>query len=156
MQSVKENKNQSFIPGFPTKLKGVRISRGMSQVEFARLLGVTPGAVCNWEKGVNGPSERKLAAIAHTLKVPFDYFVTLPGGARIVAETKIWPPIGMSPEEGHQQIDEYCKKLRSIARVKPKVARTILLLIEEIENSLHPAMQTTKARRPFRRKNERV
>jgi transcriptional regulator with XRE-family HTH domain len=145
---VKANKSATFLPGFSNKVKGLRMSRGMSQVAFARLLHVTPGAVCNWEKGVNGPSEKKLAAIAKTLKVPFDFFVSLPDGTKIAGEVK-WPD--RSSEE-NRKAEACCMKLYAIARENPKVAKAIFLLIEGLEDSLNGGIQPSNARAPSRRK----
>lgn len=58
----------------------LRVQRGLSQVEFARFLGVTPAAVCNWEKGLSSPAEKRLAAIAQKLGVPVESLLSMSVG----------------------------------------------------------------------------
>ncbi len=59
------------------KLREVRISRGMSQVELAKLLGVTKQSVSNWENDNIQPSVEMLVKIAAALSVSTDYLLEL-------------------------------------------------------------------------------
>lgn len=56
-------------------IKRLRISHGMNQVEFARLLGVTKQCVSNWENDNVLPSIDMLTKIADVFKVRTDYLL---------------------------------------------------------------------------------
>ncbi len=59
------------------KLREVRLSRGMSQVELAKQLGVTKQSVSNWENDNIQPSVDMLVKIAQCLSVSADYLLEL-------------------------------------------------------------------------------
>ena len=59
------------------KLREVRLSRGMSQVELAKQLGVTKQSVSNWENDKIQPSVDMLVKIAQCLSVSTDYLLEL-------------------------------------------------------------------------------
>ncbi|MBR6776364.1 MAG: helix-turn-helix transcriptional regulator [Clostridia bacterium] len=59
------------------KLREVRLSRGMSQVELAKQLGVTKQSVTNWENDNIQPSVDMLVKIAQCLSVSTDYLLEL-------------------------------------------------------------------------------
>jgi transcriptional regulator with XRE-family HTH domain len=127
-------KDATAYSRFPKTIKSLRLRKGMSQVEFARLLGITPGAVCNWENAVNGPSDKRLAAIAEKLEVPLEYLLLGSNGKVALVELKKTEDTGKIRTK---QFKEYSAKLRAISRAKPKLARKLFYLIDEIENSLH-------------------
>lgn len=52
------------------RLKGMRITEGFTQVEFAKALGVTQTAVSSWETGHAVPSTRNIKKIAEVLDKP--------------------------------------------------------------------------------------
>ena len=56
-------------------IKKLRISQGMSQVEFATLVGVTKQCVSNWENDNVLPSIEMLVKIADIFKVKTDYLL---------------------------------------------------------------------------------
>lgn len=56
-------------------IKRLRISQGMSQVEFAALVGVTKQCVSNWENDNVLPSIEMLVKIADIFKVRTDYLL---------------------------------------------------------------------------------
>jgi len=51
------------------KLRLLRVERGMSQVELARLAGVSQAQVCHWEAGTNQPLVRNAISLARALDV---------------------------------------------------------------------------------------
>ena len=59
------------------KLREVRLSRGLSQVELAKQLGVTKQSVSNWENDNIQPSVDMLVKIAQCLSVSTDYLLEL-------------------------------------------------------------------------------
>ncbi len=56
-------------------IKQLRISQGMNQVTFAKLLGVTKQCVSNWENDNVLPSIEMLIKIADTFRVTTDYLL---------------------------------------------------------------------------------
>lgn len=53
-------------------IREAREAAGISQGELAKRIGVTPGAVSQWEQGTTNPSIHRLKAIAQTLGVTVD------------------------------------------------------------------------------------
>ena len=65
------------------RIKSLRISCGYSQVEFARLVGVTKQCVSNWENDNVIPSVEMLVKIADIFHVTTDYVLGRSEDARI-------------------------------------------------------------------------
>lgn len=53
-------------------LAELRRAKGLTQRQLAALLGVTPGAVANWEVGIRTPSFAMARRIASELEVSLD------------------------------------------------------------------------------------
>lgn len=53
-------------------IKDLRIAAGMTQLQLANQLNVTPSAVYNWERGRNEPSATNLRDLARALGVPME------------------------------------------------------------------------------------
>lgn len=51
------------------KMKAIRIEKRMTQLEMARLIGVTLGTYRNWESGANQPSDINEAKLNEVLGV---------------------------------------------------------------------------------------
>ncbi len=62
---------------FGERIKELRTSMGLNQVEFAKKLGVTKQSVSNWENGNIQPSIDMLTRIAVTFRVKADYLLGL-------------------------------------------------------------------------------
>ena len=56
-------------------IRALRMARGMNQVEFAKVLGVSKQCVSNWENDNVMPSVDMLVKIADLFKVTIDYIV---------------------------------------------------------------------------------
>ena len=56
-------------------IRDAREAKGLTQEQFAKLVGVTQGAVAQWENGLTHPSFDKLMKIADVLEVPLDELV---------------------------------------------------------------------------------
>ena len=56
-----------------SRIKAVRLERGMSQVVLAKLSGLTTGCVCQVERGLRVPNSQSIRKIGLTLEVSFDY-----------------------------------------------------------------------------------
>ena len=66
------------------RIKQARKSRGLSQVDLARRIGVSQPAIANWESGIHDPRRLTLAKLAETLDAPLDW---LAAGDRSAAES---------------------------------------------------------------------
>ena len=58
-------------------IKSLRMSRGLNQVEMAKIFGVTKQSVSNWENGNIMPSIDMLVKIASYFSVSTDYLLGL-------------------------------------------------------------------------------
>jgi len=73
------------------RIKETREARGISASEFARLVGVTPTAVWNWEKNSITPRRPALEQIAKVLGVSISFLMT--GKEEIIEGGKSAPAI---------------------------------------------------------------
>lgn len=58
---------------FPDRLKELRLAEGLTQIELAEKLGLSKGAVGNYEAGKRSPDYETLEAIADYFNVELDY-----------------------------------------------------------------------------------
>ena len=57
---------------FPSILKGLRKQKGVTQIQLANALGVSPGNVGDWETGKSCPSYQALKGLADFFEVSAD------------------------------------------------------------------------------------
>ncbi len=62
---------------FDERIKSLRLSLGLNQVEFGRKINVTKQSICNWENSNILPSVEMLKKIAITYSVSTDYLLGL-------------------------------------------------------------------------------
>ncbi len=86
------------------KLREIRTAKKLSQVELARLLGVTKQCVSNWENDNIQPSIEMLVKIATTLQVSTDYLLSI--------ETKRALDVTGLSEETIQHIQQIIEDLK--------------------------------------------
>ena len=60
---------------FSERLKTLRKEAGLTQVDVAEKLGISPPAYASWERGVKKPTQDNLVKIAQVLNVSVDYLV---------------------------------------------------------------------------------
>ncbi len=53
-------------------IRELREERGLTQLQLATKLGITPGAVYSWERGRNEPKASQLRALARFFGVSMD------------------------------------------------------------------------------------
>lgn len=63
------------MSNFANILKELRIHRGMSQSDLARLLGVARSTVSSYENGSRSPDKDTLIRIANCMQVTIDYLL---------------------------------------------------------------------------------
>ena len=59
---------------FKENLKQLRIEKGLSQDELAKLLNTSLKTISHWENGINEPQLNKLRIFCDNFKVPISYF----------------------------------------------------------------------------------
>lgn len=59
------------------RIKKLRISRGMTQTDLARVMSVTRSSVNAWEMGISVPTAAKLVELALLFQVSTDYLLGL-------------------------------------------------------------------------------
>lgn len=67
---VKNNKENS---GFPERLRSLRIQKGLSQSDLAKLINVHNNNISRYERGESKPSAESLRILADALEVSTDY-----------------------------------------------------------------------------------
>ena len=77
---------------FGTRIKELRQSLGMNQVQFGKSLNVTKQSVSNWENGNIQPSIDMLIKISSTFSVSTDYLLGITSERSINAD-------GLSPRK---------------------------------------------------------
>ena len=58
--------------GFPEQLKKARITKGLTQIEVAKQMGITPSTYCGYETGKRQPDVEKIKQLAKILDTPGD------------------------------------------------------------------------------------
>ena len=67
--------HSDLLKGFGPRLKAARIALNYKQAEFARLLGVTPQRLANWEADTN-PPEIHMLPVLKNAGISIDYLLT--------------------------------------------------------------------------------
>ena len=57
------------------RIKAIRIRRGLTQADFARMIGVTRPTVISWERGITVPVLYTLRRLAETLGVTLEWLM---------------------------------------------------------------------------------
>lgn len=78
------------------KIRQLRKARGVSQALIAKTLGITQGAVSQWENGVTAPSSTQLIPLANVLGVGVDELFSQPV---VISATTEHPISDLDPEE---------------------------------------------------------
>lgn len=60
---------------FQTRLKELRLEKGVTQIEIAKLLNMSKMAISHWENGNSEPSIEQLKILADFFDVSVDYLV---------------------------------------------------------------------------------
>lgn len=57
------------------RLRELRLEKGVSQIEIAKILNMSKMAISHWEKGNSEPSIEQLKVLARYFDVTIDYLV---------------------------------------------------------------------------------
>lgn len=67
---------------FGSRLREVRVERGLLQRDVERALNLRPGACSQYERGLREPGFRLLVSLADLLEVSTDYLLARPGAVK--------------------------------------------------------------------------
>ena len=62
---------------FATRIRELRLDKGVGQVELAKALDVSKGIISLWENGLREPKLSNLVALAKYFEVSIDYLAGL-------------------------------------------------------------------------------
>ena len=54
-------------------IRELREARGLTRLQLAVKIGVTPGTIYNWERGTNEPKATQFRGLAESLGVPMEH-----------------------------------------------------------------------------------
>jgi transcriptional regulator with XRE-family HTH domain len=138
--NLNESRHSETIPSMPNIGKRIRLLReyvpGRTQADFARLLGVSRGAVGNWELG-QGIKRENLVLVSQKTGASLDWLMGNNG------EDVVLPPLDavaatLTPLNIYQvAVDE---TLRAIG-VSPEWAAKLTAMIEQVASSNPPGFQ---------------
>lgn len=85
------------------RIRQTRKAARMSQTELAERIGVSQGAVSQWEQGIAEPKSRQLCELAEALEVTADYLL---GRTEIPNIYRVRPPetLAAHQTEGMEQV----------------------------------------------------
>jgi transcriptional regulator with XRE-family HTH domain len=77
MLNVKKNQSskQRDAEIMEAKMKELRIARGLSQKDVAKVMGVTSQTILNWENNLTDPKLKQLIQLADYYEVSVDYLI---------------------------------------------------------------------------------
>ena len=79
---------------FGNRLKAIRLSRKMSQEQFAELLEISVDFLSLIERGINAPSFENLDVFSAQLGIPVSELFTFEAGAAPVESRQVPPELG--------------------------------------------------------------
>lgn len=65
--------NEVEYPKFKYRLRELRASTGLSNVQFGKLFGVSGPSICRWENGACYPNQRQMKQICEYFNISLDY-----------------------------------------------------------------------------------
>lgn len=99
------------MPDFSSRLKELRISRGLTQQGLATILNVSQNAIYNWENGKRQPDFETLEFIADIFNVDIDFLL-----GRTNKTTRIINPFSM---QNNEYIDDYIHEIGNFLYYNP-------------------------------------
>jgi Zn-dependent peptidase ImmA (M78 family)/transcriptional regulator with XRE-family HTH domain len=114
----------------PNRLRQARQLRGITRAELARLVGLSPAAVSQYEGGHTRPKPEKLQQLAWSLRVPTSFFI----------ESRDEPPIPSADGSFFRSLRSTAKRDREKAAAH---AGLLVQLVAEVERHVElPAFES--------------
>ncbi|WP_213495632.1 helix-turn-helix domain-containing protein [Lactococcus formosensis] len=85
------------------RLKAIRLEKGLTQTEIAKLLDTSYQNYANWERGVRTPKESTIQKLAEALEVTPDYLT----GQSYVIDLEPYSPTEEDMKAVRELIDTY-------------------------------------------------
>ncbi|HEX9078899.1 MAG TPA: XRE family transcriptional regulator [Desulfuromonadaceae bacterium] len=98
--------------GLGKRIREVRLSRKLTQLAFARSLGIVQGFLCGIERGKKVPSDTLLIALSHHYEIRLEWLITgsgemaEPGQGRITGADNLIPLLKRVPDTFPDQVPE--------------------------------------------------
>ena len=89
---------------FAQRLETLRIQKGLTQEELARLINISQPSYCAYERGKNKPSKNTQIQLAKVLKVSVDELMN--GSETQTPTAAVEPTPDTTPDEGSETIIE--------------------------------------------------
>lgn len=89
---------------FAQRLETLRIQKGLTQEELARLINIRQPSYCAYERGKNKPSKNTQIQLAKVLKVSVDELMN--GSETQTPTAAVEPTLEPTPDEGSKTIIE--------------------------------------------------
>ena len=90
---VKNNSVGESAATLSEKLKELRLSKGLTQIEFARIFNIANGTVGNWETGKRAPDYDTLIKIADFYGVTIDHLLGRAQIENLIQPDKVLPDV---------------------------------------------------------------
>jgi transcriptional regulator with XRE-family HTH domain len=118
------------------RIRAQRLSKGLSQTDLGRSLGVSFQQVQKYEKGFNRVGAGRLQAIGEVLEVPITFFYAAENSEPTTATGEDESPFGCLSTAGAIQL------VRAYARIEDSSARRALVEVaEQMANCLQRAAE---------------
>lgn len=114
------------------RIRAARKKLGLTQADFAALMGVTRTAVANWETGQSLPDMANLIRIAEVSRVGFEWLATGRGDTEAPAASVQEParPHYSSSSDVAAKSPQEIRLLTSFRKLSAEQRKALLLLIE--------------------------
>ena len=93
---------------FAEQFKLWRLAKGFNKSEAAQYFGVTPEAVCHWEKGISQPPDGKIMTMCEEMELNPQLFLTKQTNPFAAEFKKSRNELGMTQTELSRELG-YCK-----------------------------------------------
>lgn len=95
------------------KIKEIRLKRGISQKGLAKMLGISPGRLSNWENGASFPDFKYLPELSCSLNCSFDFLLGINFNNRY---DELIGGFELLNDEGRAKVIEYINDLAEIKK----------------------------------------
>ena len=122
----------------------LRLNKGYTMRDLAKLLNVSPQAVCSWEKGMSNPKQELVLKLCDVFGVPTDEVVrserdeavdevTRSESAATDPRTAAWRKTGRKGITGRSPLDGYFEPLITVDTLKEFIDRKDYVLYEIVD-----------------------
>ena len=126
---AKRKANDQWLRALGERLRACRDWMGMTQMELAELLGVSPQAVGLWETGISSPSDEHKLSLAVLYDVSLDWLL---GREQQVAEGRTPYDVRLVVVEEFKDIVEIAEEELSVGELR-RVRDIVRLIVQQAQ-----------------------